>query len=44
VELRSVGEVAAELEMTSGAVYIARSRVLARLKARVAEIEGEVQR
>jgi RNA polymerase sigma-70 factor (ECF subfamily) len=44
VELRSVGEVAAELGMTSGAVYIARSRVLARLKARVAEIEGEVQR
>jgi RNA polymerase sigma factor (sigma-70 family) len=43
VELRSIGEVAAELGMTSGAVYIARSRVLARLKARVAEIEGEVQ-
>ena len=42
VELRSVGEVAAELELTSGAVYIARSRVLARLKSRVAEIEGEV--
>src|SRR5688572_23949914 len=41
VELRTIGEVAAELGLTNGAVYIARSRVLARLKARVAEIEGE---
>lgn len=43
VELRSISEVAVELGITSGAVYIARSRVLARLKSRVAEIEGEVQ-
>jgi RNA polymerase sigma-70 factor (ECF subfamily) len=40
VELRTVGEVAAELGQSPGSIYIARSRVLARLKARVAEIEG----
>jgi RNA polymerase sigma-70 factor (ECF subfamily) len=37
VEGRRPAEVAAELEMTVGAVYVARSRVLKRLKS---ELEG----
>jgi len=37
VEGRRPAEVAAELEMTVGAVYVARSRVLNRLKS---ELEG----
>jgi RNA polymerase sigma-70 factor (ECF subfamily) len=40
VELRRVPEVATELGLSNGAVYIARCRVLARLKLRVAEVEG----
>jgi len=38
---REVAEVATELGMSPGAVYIARSRVVARLCRRVKEIEGE---
>jgi RNA polymerase sigma factor (sigma-70 family) len=38
---REAGEVAKGLRMTLGAVYIARSRVMARLRERIAEMEGE---
>ena len=38
---REVAAVAAELGLSTGAVYIARSRVLARLKRRVQELAGE---
>jgi RNA polymerase sigma-70 factor (ECF subfamily) len=38
---REVSRVAAELGISPGAVYIARSRVLARLKARVEALAGE---
>jgi RNA polymerase sigma factor (sigma-70 family) len=41
VESREVAVVAAELGISAGAVYIARSRVLARLRRRVQEIAGE---
>jgi RNA polymerase sigma-70 factor (ECF subfamily) len=50
LEGRSPGEVAGELGMSVGAVYIARSRVLARLKKRIeqrghetGELPGEVK-
>lgn len=38
---REVAAVAAELGLSTGAVYIAKSRVLARLKTRVQELAGE---
>jgi RNA polymerase sigma-70 factor (ECF subfamily) len=38
---REVATVASELGLSTGAVYIARSRVLARLKRRVQELAGE---
>jgi RNA polymerase sigma factor (sigma-70 family) len=38
---REVAAVSAELGLSAGAVYIARSRVLARLKSRVQELAGE---
>ena len=38
---RNVQSVAAELGLSTGAVYIARSRVLSRLKCRVQELAGE---
>ncbi len=38
---REVAVVAAELGLSAGAVYIAKSRVLARLKGRVQELAGE---
>jgi len=41
VESREVAQVAQELGMSPGAVYIARSRVMARLCRRVKQIEGE---
>lgn len=37
---REVAVVAGELQLSSGAVYIAKSRVLARLRQRVQQIEG----
>jgi DNA-directed RNA polymerase specialized sigma24 family protein len=40
VEGRSAKEVAGTLGMTTGAVYIARSRILARLKAKIQQVEG----
>ena len=40
VEAGEIAAVAKELGLTPGAVYIARSRVLARLRRRVEEIEG----
>jgi RNA polymerase sigma-70 factor (ECF subfamily) len=44
VQGRKPGEVAAELGMSVGAVYIARSRVLARLRQRVEQLDGEAAR
>jgi RNA polymerase sigma-70 factor (ECF subfamily) len=41
VQSRKVADVALELGMSPGAVYIARSRVVARFCRRVKEIEGE---
>jgi len=41
VESRPVIRVAGDLEMSVGAVYIAKSRVLARLRERVQQIAGE---
>jgi RNA polymerase sigma-70 factor (ECF subfamily) len=38
VEARPVAEVAAECGMTAGAVYVARSRVLARLRQRIEQL------
>jgi len=38
---KDVGEVAKELAITSGAVYIARSRVTARIRQEIQGIEGE---
>jgi RNA polymerase sigma factor (sigma-70 family) len=40
-EGRSIAEAAAEYEMTSGNVYVARSRVVARLRQRVEELEAD---
>jgi RNA polymerase sigma factor (sigma-70 family) len=40
IEARAVEEVAEQLGMSAGAVYIAKSRVLARLRERVQQIEG----
>ena len=41
VEARPVAAVCKELSLTAGAVYIARSRVLARLRKKVGELEGK---
>jgi RNA polymerase sigma factor (sigma-70 family) len=41
VENRPVAEVAADLGMTAGAVYVARSRVLARLRQRIQQLGDE---
>lgn len=41
VENRPAAEVAAELEMTVGAVYIAKSRVLARLKEMIEQVDDQ---
>lgn len=41
LEDRPVTEVAAALGMSAGAVYIARSRVIARIRRRVSEIDAE---
>jgi RNA polymerase sigma-70 factor (ECF subfamily) len=38
---RSVKEVAAALDLTVGAVYVARSRVMARLKKRIEEVSND---
>jgi RNA polymerase sigma-70 factor (ECF subfamily) len=42
VENRPIAEVAAELSLSEGAVYIARSRVLARLRERVEQLTEDV--
>jgi RNA polymerase sigma-70 factor (ECF subfamily) len=42
VEGRRPGAVAAELHLSTGAVYIARSRVLARLRQRIEELADEM--
>lgn len=41
VEGREPGEVAGELGLSVGAVYIARSRVMARMRGKIEEIEGK---
>ena len=41
VDGQSVAEVAGSLQMTVGNVYVARSRVMARLKTEIQRIEGE---
>jgi RNA polymerase sigma-70 factor (ECF subfamily) len=41
VQGRDIGEVAEELGMSAGAVYIARSRVMARLREKVEELDGK---
>ena len=43
VEGRTAAEVAAELGSTPGAVYVARSRVMARIRREIAEIEGDIE-
>ena len=43
VEGRSAGEVGAELEMSAGAVYVAKSRVLARLRVEVQRLQAEAE-
>jgi len=40
VDARAVEEVARELEMTAGAIYIARSRVTARIRKEIQTVEG----
>jgi RNA polymerase sigma-70 factor (ECF subfamily) len=42
VEGRRPGEVASDLHLSTGAVYIARSRVLARLRQRIEELGDEM--
>jgi RNA polymerase sigma-70 factor (ECF subfamily) len=41
VEGRSVAEVAAELNMTAGGIYMSRSRIMAKLRAKIAEVLDE---
>ncbi len=41
VEGRGIQEVAAELQLSAGAVYVARSRVMARLRKRIGQIEDD---
>ena len=43
VEGRPAAEVGAELEMTPGAVYVAKSRVLARLRTEVQRLQSEAE-
>jgi RNA polymerase sigma-70 factor (ECF subfamily) len=43
VEGRPAGDVGAELRMSTGAVYVAKSRVLARLREEVKRIEAEAE-
>ena len=43
VEGRQAQEVGAALKMTSGAVYVAKSRVLARLRDEVQKLMAEVE-
>ncbi|MEQ1830302.1 MAG: sigma-70 family RNA polymerase sigma factor [Pirellula sp.] len=41
VEEISIAEVSQRLQLTPGAIYIARSRVLARIRSAIAKVEGE---
>ena len=41
IDGRSVAEVADELDMSVGNVYVARSRIIARLRVRVNELQAE---
>jgi RNA polymerase sigma-70 factor (ECF subfamily) len=43
VDGRPAAEVGAELKMSTGAVYVAKSRVLARLREEVQRIEAEAE-
>jgi hypothetical protein len=41
VEGQDIDAVAAELQMTRGAIYIARSRIVARLRLEIEAVEGK---
>ena len=41
IDGRTAAEAAAELEMSIGNVYVARSRIIARLRERVSELQRE---
>ena len=41
IEERSVDEVASELNVTPGSIYMSRSRIMARIRKKVAEVEND---
>jgi len=44
VEGRSVKQVAERLKMSAGSIYVAKSRILTRIKERIEEAEGDLSR
>ena len=41
IEERPVDEVALELDVSPGSIYMSRSRIMARIKKKVAEVEND---